>query len=245
MAETKKTSTTKRTRKKAQAEVPAKEVVKETVAEEVKVEEPKAVEEPKEVTEIEMLKQAIEALKQQNAALTAQVNAAPKVIQISNDSEMVDFLWLAPVADDNELLIADGLFGKITGKVGTFSIPKKDLARMLDSSTRKFIENRWLIVLGGFSETERRQYGVDYKPGEVLDQDIFLRLLDYGDMIVPIYEKLCDASKDVVAKLYYEAWTEPSKKNQVKRSAVVAMHKIAPKSGLKAIIDEMNVADAG
>ena len=246
MAEEKKTNTAKKTRKKAAEEKAVQVPVEETV--EAPAEEPVEVktEEPKEQgeSEIELLKKQIQLLAQQNEALQAQVNAGPKIIQISNDSEMVEFLWLAPVADDNELLIADGLFGKIVGKVGTFSIPKKDLSRMLDSATRKFIQNRWLIVLGGFSDSERAQYGVDYKPGEVLDKDVFMRMLEYGDMIVPIYENLCDASKDVVAKLYYEAWKEPGKKDQVRRSAVVAMHKIAPKAGLKSIIDEMNAADA-
>ena len=235
----------KRTRKKSAPKEVVEEVVKVETEAPVKVEKTKA-EEPKVNAEAEALKEQNELLRQQIEELKKQMSAAPQpqVIQITADTEMIDFLWLAPVADDNELQIADGLFGKITGKVGNFSVPKKDFSRMLDSATRKFIENRWLIVLGGFTDNERIQYGVDYKPGEVLDKDVFLRLLDYGELIVPIYEKLCDASKDVVSKLYYEAYMEPSKKAKVKRETVVAMHKIAPRPALKAIIDGMNAEDA-
>ena len=240
MAEEKKV---KRTRRKA-APAPIAEEAKAVEAKEEAVEVISIEEKDLLELQIEQMKQQNALLMEQIAQLKEQVSAAPKVIQISNDSEMVDFLWMAPVADDNELLIADGLFGKITGKVGNFAVPKKDLSRMLDSSMRMFIENRWLIVLGGMTDAERVQYGVAYKPGEILDKDIFVRLIDYGKDIVPIYEKLCDASRDVVAKLYYEAWLEPDRKKKVNRQTVVEMHKIAPKPAFKAIIDGMNQEDA-
>lgn len=251
MAEEKKTKRKYTRKAKTEAvvtEQPIEQV--EAVAEEESavVEVPTSVEERMVVEvnpEVELLKEQNEILKKQMDELKAQLNnVRPQVIQIANDTERIEFLWIAPVSDDNEWLIADGLYGKITGKVGNFSVPKNEFARILDSATRKYIENRWLIVLGGLDESERRMYGVDYKPGEVLDKEVFLRLLDIGKDIVDIYKDLCDASKEVVAKMYYEAWIDPSKSKKVKRDTVVAMHKIKAQPGLKAILDEMNRKDA-
>ena len=241
MAEEIKTTKPRRKRK-VQEEKP----VEATAAVEEVVEEAPAAgpanEETKksEPSEIELLKEQIALIQAQNEALKAQLEAKPQIIQIAPDTERIEFLWLAPVADENELLIAGGLYGKITGKVGNFSVPKNELSRMLDAEMRQYIENRWLIVLGGLNENERKMYGVDYKPGEVLDKEVFMRMLDYGKDIVDIYANLCDASKEVVAKMYYEAWTDPAKKIRVKRQTVVEMNKIRSQPGLKAIIDGMN-----
>lgn len=252
MAEEKKTKRKYTRKAKTEKDVAEQPVAQEeVVAEEVPAVEkvPASAEEPvaeKESNlELELLKEQNEILKRQMEELKAQINnARPQVIQIANDTERIEFLWLAPVSDDNEWLVADGLYGKITGKVGNFSVPKNEFARILDSATRKYIENRWLIVLGGLDEAERRMYGVDYKHGEVMDKEVFMRLLDIGKDIIDIYKDLCDASKEVVAKMYYEAWVDPSKRNKVRRETVVAMHKMKAQPGFKAILDEMNRKDA-
>lgn len=259
MAEEKTTKRRTRRKKDAEVEAPvetaveAKEEVIEAEDEAIEVEEEK---EPEKVivreSEKDLKDAKIEQLQQQNEFMQQQLeelkraisDARPQVIQVSNDTERIEFLWLAPVADENELLVADGLYGKITGKVGNFSVPKNEFSRILDSATRKYIENRWLIVLGGMTPEERVMYGVDYKQGEILDKDMFMRMLDYGSDIIPKYEQLCDASKEVVAKMYYEAYVNPAQKSKVKRETVVAMHKIKPQEGFKAIIDAMNRADA-
>ena len=234
MAETKKTTT--RRRKKTEVTVEAEA----PVAVEA-VEEPKA--EAKANAEMDALKEQIELQKQQIEMLKAQISATPQVIQISNDTERVDFLWLAPVADENELLIGGGVYGKITGKVGNFSVPKNELSRVLDAATRDYLESRWLLILGGLTEEERIQYGVDYKAGEVLDKQLFIRLMDLQDEIVDIYKGLCDESRKIVAKMYHEAYIDPAKRPKVKRANVVAMNKIAPQAGLKAIIEAMNAEE--
>lgn len=244
MADEVKAPKTTRRRRKTVEETAVEPVVKETGTINVTA-ETTAERLVKEVDlEVELLKQQNELMKAQLEALKAQIaNAQPQVIQISPDTERVEFLWLAPVADENELLIAGGLYGKITGKVGNFFVPKNELSRMLDAEMRKYIENRWLIVLGGLDEKERMMYGVDYKYGEVLDKEIFMRLLDMGKDLIDVYEKLCSASKEVVAKLYYEAWTDPARKRKINRATVVAMNKIEPQKGFKSIITGMNEED--
>ena len=188
MAEEIKEAKSTRRRKKVQEETPvvlaeAGEPAKPTVM------EPMAVNKTQSVSELELLKQQNELMKAEIEALKAQMaNAQPQIIQVAPDTERIEFLWLAPVADENELLIAGGMYGKIVGKFGNFSIPKNELSRMLDAEMRKYIENRWLIVLGGLDDNERRMYGVDYKPGEVLDKEAFIRMLDIGKEIIGIYE---------------------------------------------------------
>ena len=239
MAEEIKETKSTRRRRKVQEEAPVEVVEAEAAVAEEKVTKTPA--EEKVDPALELLKQQNDLMKAEIEALKAQIaNAQPQIIQIAPDTERIEFLWLAPVANENELLIAGGMYGKITGQVGNFSIPKNELSRMLDAEMRKYIETRWLIVLGGLDENERRMYGVDYKPGEVLDKEAFMRLLDIGKDIVGIYERLCDASRDVVAKLYFEAWGDPSKKRKVHRNVVVEMNKIAPKAGFKAILEGMN-----
>ena len=241
MAEEVKETKSTRRRRKAQAEAPTTPDASKTEIATVNKMEAAKVD-----PEIELLKQQNDLMKAQIEELKAQIlNAKPQVIQIAPDTERIEFLWLAPVADENELLIAGGMYGKITGKIGNFSIPKNELSRMLDAEMRMYIENRWLLVLGGLDENERRMYGVDYKPGEVMDKEIFMRMLDMGENIIPIYERLCDSSKEVVAKMYYEAWTDPAKKAKVNRLTVVAMNKLASKPGLKAIIEGMNQEEIG
>lgn len=198
----------------------------------------------------DMLAELAESKRQmeaQIAELKAQLEKAsapaPQIIQMSGNTERIDFLWMAPVADDNQLLIGEqGMYGKIVGKTGNFSIPKNDLSRILDSAMRKYLDNRWLIVLGGMTPEERVQYGVDYKPGEVLDKQAFLGLLDMGKKILDIYPGLCDQSKEMVAKLYYEAYADQT--HYVSRDIVVQLNKISPQQGFKAIIEDMNAKEA-
>lgn len=186
----------------------------------------------------------IDALIEQNKILQAQLAAGPKVVHVSNDTERVRFLWIAPVADDNEFLVGEnGMYGKITGKVGTFSVPKSDLSRILDPMFMRFMERRWVIVLDGLTDEERVQYGVDYKPGEVFERNTFLNMFHLGDAIADVYSKLCDSSREMMAKLYHEAYFSDKKKDTVSRSAVVKMNKIAPQPGFRDILDAMNKAE--
>lgn len=244
---------TRRRRTKAQIEAEASVKAEENVT--VQEAEPvqKTLEEPvidkatfdALIEQNQLMKEQNKVMQEQIEALKEQVNnARPQVIQMAMDTEMIEFLWLAPVANDNELLIADGLYGKITGKIGNFAVPKRELSRVLDSATRRYLENRWMIVLSGLTDEERRMYGVDYKPGETLTRDIFMRLTDMGADIIPIYKELCDASKEVVAILYYEAWLDPAQKHKIDRNTIVALNKISSNAGWKTIIEEMNRAEA-
>ena len=198
---------------------------------------------------IQALREQNELLQKQLMQMQEQMNALamPKVIQVTPDTEKIHFLWQAPVADDNVVLFGEGgMYGRITGKTGSFFVPKNELSRILDSMTRLFLEKRWLLVLDGMTDEEREALGVDYKEGEVLDKRAFAKMVELGDEILDIFPTLCDSHKDMVGQRFYEAWTAGNP--AVKREIVVELLKKSKASGhevkaFSAIIEEMNEKD--
>lgn len=192
----------------------------------------------------------IEALKKQLAEMQKLMEAAarPQVVQIGGDTERVQFLWQAEVADDNVVTFGDGgMYGRIVGKTGTSSVPKTDLSRLLDSMNRFFLDKRWLIVVDGLNETEREMLGVNYSEGEILDRKAFARMVELEGDILEIYPKLCASHKEMVAKRYNEAYQAGNP--HVKREVVVELNRLSKVAGSRdgdftAIIEAMNEADA-
>ena len=189
--------------------------------------------------EIENLKAQVEQLKQ----LMAQQSAQPQQIVVTTDnSERVWFLWLADVADDNQILIGDsGQYGRIIGKTGTFYVPKNDLSRVLDSAVRYYLQMRWMIVVSGLSEEEREALGVNYREGELLDERAFRRITEMGDELLEIYPALCDSHKDMVASRYHEDYMSHK---PIDRNMVVKLNKIYPSPAFKDILEDMNEKEA-
>ena len=237
--------------KAAQAEAPFEEIEGEDV-EPTREKVQKSAEKPAKDVEdamIRALREQNELLQRQMAEMQAQMAALamPKVIQVSPDTEKVRFLWQAPVADDNVVLFGEGgMYGRITGKTGSFFVPKNELSRILDSMTRLFLEKRWLLVVDGLNEEERDALGVNYKEGEVLDKRAFAKMVELGDEILDIFPALCDSHKDMVGQRFYEAWTAGNP--AVKRETVVELLRQSRASGhevkaFSAIIEEMNEKD--
>lgn len=195
------------------------------------------------------LKSEIEQIKEQMAALMERlsVQQAPAPVVMEKPTEIVHFLWQAEVAPDNVVTFGEnGAFGRIVGKTGSFGVAKSDLSRVLDITTRSFLDRRWLIILDGLTQEEREALGVDYKEGEILDKKAFTKIFEMGDAILDIYPRLCDSHKEMIAKRYYEAWEN---KRYIKRETVVALNKMSiadgiPGGAFKVIIEAMNAADA-
>ena len=190
-------------------------------------------------------------LQEQIKALQAQVEAAkvPNVTVNTPDKERVTFRWQAPVADDNVLEIGEGgRYANVTGRQGTFFVPKDELHRVLTPMLRSFIANRWLIVLDGLDEMERVALGVDYKPGEVLDTAAFMRLIDLGPELLELYPALCAGNRRIVAKLIYESWATDGYKH-VKRDIVKGLEDFCSANDpeektFQTILTEMNAKEA-
>lgn len=237
---TKKTSTTAKkttsTRKTSTAtKKPAQTKILPT-EEEIKKVEPVVKEEGP--SEVELLKQQIELLKQQLAVQTSQ----PQIVRIANDEEKVVFMWNAEVAEENQVTFGpNGVYGTITGKYGTFFVPKSELSRVLDNMTRFFLRKRWLTVMSGLNEDERRMMDLDYKPGELLSKEAYKYIVEMEDKILDIYPDLHQGHKEAVAKRYYDQWRIGNK--HVKRDVVLKLIKMSAgdeKEAFQKIIEEMN-----
>lgn len=223
---------------------------KEEIKEEIKLPEPDApetaeqpAEHPKSYSEAElqaMIAAAVAKAMAELAAKPAEKPAAPA-------RERVMLLWMAPVAEDNvQDFGPQGRFGRITGPYGSFYVPKDDFPQILDGMARMFLERRWLIVVSGLDEAERDAFGVNYKPGELLDQQAFRRLAEQGMKLLDIYPALCPGHKKIVAASVYEAWKGGNK--AVTRGLVKELNRLCRKIDpeertFRAILDEMNVAE--
>lgn len=190
-----------------------------------------------------LIKEAVAAAVAQAAA-----NQTPQIVQVAADVEKVQFLFQAEVSDENVYEVGpQGMFGRVVGKTGSFTVPKSELSRAMDGMFRLLVEKRWIIAVSGLTDEEREIYGMNYKEGEILDKRAFARMVELGDEILNIYPQLCKGHREMVAKRYHEAFENGSP--YVTRSRVVELNKMSKQLGSKNgdftdIIEKMNVADA-
>lgn len=190
----------------------------------------------------------IAALKEQLAELMKRMDDArkPQIVTISADTERVQLLWQAEVADDNITSFGDGgAYGRIIGKTGVVYVPKSDLSRVLTPLNRYYLDRRELLIVSGLADDEREALGVAYKEGELLDKNAFAKMVELEDKILEIYPNLCDGHKEMVAKRYNEAFAAGN--IHVKRDVVAALHKLAKDAGrgddFKEIMKALNAAE--
>lgn len=153
-------------------------------------------------------------------------NQTQTVIKVREEDEYVTVLFIGGIAMGTT--VALGKLGKINRAGGTLDIPKKVFMQGLGNQTvDALLRNRSLIVVNGLTDEERERFGVKYKEQELLTQDMFYKIMDYGrDEIVTIFEKLCEEHKRVVAKMYLDAYFEKHD-NRVNVSTVKALNKLS------------------
>lgn len=239
MAETK-----KKPGRKPKAEAVVEEPV--VVAEEPKAERDEELEAKSKVeenSEIEALKTLVKQLQDQLAA------QKPHVVQVMADTEKVVMRFQAEVADDNVAVFGpEGMYGQVTGKTGTITVPKSEWSRFYNESVRNMIFRRWLIVLSGMDEQERDLYGCNYKPGEILDEMAFHKLLDIGRDLIAVFPALCEEHQAMVASRFLTAWMDGDSR-AMDRDLIVALNELskddAHKKGMfQPIIEGLNARDA-
>ena len=208
--------------------------------------------------EVESLKETVAKLQAQlEAALAAQAAQPAQVIQVMTpDSEKVTLRFQAPVADDNVAVFGpSGLYGQVTGKMGTVVVPKAEWSRFYTDSVRRMIDRRWLVVLTGMSDDERKLFGCEYQKGELLDEKAFAGLLDMGEELLQIFPDLCIAHQRMVGKAFWEAYNQGDsrandrelvvKLNELsKKAAAGSGDKVLEKGVFNPVIEAMNKKDA-
>ena len=229
----------KTTKKKTEAEAKKNAAVPET-EKAVQTEQP-ATEETVTVSKSQLDAMIAAAVASAMAGMTpAKSEAAPA-------KERILLLWQAPVANENVRDFGpDGRYGRIVGPTGSLYVGKDEFAQIMDAMTRRDLDRRWLIVVSGMSEDEREAFGVNYKAGEILTQQAFLKLAEQGEKLTEIYPKLCQGHRRVVARLLYDAFKNGNK--HVNRGLVVKLNKLARKidpeeTAFKTMLAEMNAAE--
>ena len=226
-----------------------KTVVTDTPAQEEVKTVPVETETKKEdVSEIELLKQQLAKMQVMLEQAQATAAASPVIQMAVPETERVHFIFEAEVADDNVFSIGEnGMYGRITGKTGSFYIPKSDLSRVNDGLFRQLLDKRWIIAVSGLTDDERDALGLDYKEGEYLDKKAFAKMVDLGEEMLEIYPNLCEGHREMVAKRYYEAYKAGNPK--VTRDIVTKLNVLSKEAGsvkgdFITIIEMMNEADA-
>lgn len=153
------------------------------------------------------------------------------VVQISTGKQLVKMLFLDDCSDDNVLGFGvNNKFGTITGPCGYINVPKDEwLGEFRDNQQQMLLRTRKLIVLDGLTDEERVMHGLDYKPGEVLDEQMFRNLLDHMDELPEIFKKLCPSVRAVVAARLQTAYDAGDPRVLGNRDIIVKLNKISKK----------------
>lgn len=208
---------------------------------------PKEKEEEK-PSEATFTPEQVKAMIDQAVAEAVRNVQTPTIVQVAGETERVEFIWQAPVSDENLYEIGPGgMYGRVTGKTGRFSVPKSQLSSVMDSLFRLLMEKRWIIVLSGLTDEERKIYNVDYQEGELLDATVFAKLAQLGSELLDIYPTLCQGHREMVQKQCYEAYVQGT--SQLSREDVTRLKDMSHALGednnaFQKIIEQMNAADA-
>ena len=187
---------------------------------------------------------AIAALQEQIAELQAQLaekNAAPSVV-LAKQEETVKLTYVATVSDNNVLNLGD--IGQMPGVGWVIAIPRSQFGgKFMTAFVQKLMKKRRLIVLDGLTAEERVRYGVDYKEGEVMDVQMFDKLLDMDvEKLLHIFENLCPEHQQFVATRFISAYEKGD--NRIGRGLIEPLQTISKKknpNGLfTPILEKMN-----
>lgn len=194
------------------SETPLTELAPELAGQEVQVEKEAVIPENA-VPSAPMMytaEQVAQMMKEAAAAAVAEALKAipqqPQVVQVMADTEKVVMRWMAPVSDENVATFGDnGRYGQVTGKNGTVMVPKSEWSRFYDETMRRFMDRRWLVVLSGMTDDERKLYHCDYRKGEIMDEKGFANIFAMGDELLDVFDDLCTEHQEMVAKSFCEA----------------------------------------
>lgn len=112
------------------------------------------------------------------------------VIQVRPE-QYVTVTYVGPMAPKTAFYL-EGM-GKINRSGGTLQIPKEKFLQGIDYRMEKMLEKRKLIVLSGLTEEETDRYGVRYRKGEYLTDQVYRSLPRLpAQELISIFRDLCD-----------------------------------------------------
>lgn len=197
-------------------------------------------------TETELLRQQNEALAKQLEAMQKQIEAMQKnpgsTVVMAKPEETVELTYIAAVSPTNVLSLGD--YGYLNGVGGYVEVPRKEFGgKFMTPEIRGLLNQRRLIVLNGLNEDERRRYNVDYKDGELLDMQMFDRLLDVGlERLKELFSKLCVEHKRMVATHFISSYQRGD--NRISCEKVEPLNDLSksedPKGMFRPILESLN-----
>lgn len=129
-------------------------------------------------------------------------------IVITQETQKVTLVYIGAIARGT--VVALGRLGTISRAGIAIDVPKDAFLKSLgvpvvDALLRK----RKLIVVNGLDNDERLRFGLLYEEGELLNTNTFFKILDLSQKeICELFKKLCKDHKEIVAKMYLEAYFE-------------------------------------
>lgn len=173
-------------------------------------------------------KMLMERLAKMQAEIESMKQNGGKVV-MAKPEETVELTYISAVSPNNVLSLGD--YGVLNGVGGFIEVPRKEFGgKFLTPEVRGLLNARRLIVLNGLTEDERKRYGVDYKDGELLDMQMFDRLLDMPlDRLKEIFTKLCPEHRQVVATRFISAYQKCD--NRISREKVEPLNDLSKVPG--------------
>lgn len=186
----------------------------------------------------------IAALQEQIKALQEQIQNAgstPSVV-LAKPEEMVKVTYISNVSPTNILDLGD--FGQMTGVGWVIEVPRKDFGgKFMTPFVQKLIAKRRLIALDGLNEDERIRYNVAYKPGEVMDVQMFDKLIGMDvEKLTNIFKNLCAEHQQFVATRFITAYERGD--NRIGRDVIEPLQALSkenhPNGLFNPILEKMN-----
>ena len=139
---------------------------------------------------------------------------------------MVKLIYLDSCIENNQIPIGGGRV--ITGSGRRFSVKLSDFEGVfLTPLVSLLLKKRKFIVLDGLNEEQRQQYGVDYKPGEILKNEGMFDWFLSGPVsqVKAAFADLCKEHRELVASRFMLAFENGD--NRLTRDRIEALNEVS------------------
>lgn len=159
----------------------------------------------------------------QTPPLAGEASIAPAAVY---QEPMVKLIYLDSCIENNQIPIGGGRV--ITGSGRRFSVKLSDFEGVfLTPLVTLLLKKRKFIVLDGLNEEQRQQYGVDYKPGEILKNEGTFDWFLSGPVsqVKAAFADLCKEHRELVARRFMLAFENGD--NRLTRDRIEALNEVS------------------